>query len=130
MTLTSLAAFRRRGALVVIVALLMLHARIAIAGCLIPDLASFAAERARVDVSAPCHEIAPEASEICLAQCLHAAGDIIGGADLGSVFPAAAPATSPSFPSALSTAPRCAAAPLPVPATGPPLIYLLQRLLT
>jgi len=130
MMLTSLARFRRRGALLVSIALLMLHARIAIAGCLVPDLASLVAERARVGVSAPCHEIAPEASEICLAQCVHAAGDVIGGADLSSVFPTAAPGTSQSFPFARSMVPRCAAAPLPVPATGPPLIYLLQRLLT
>ncbi len=127
--LRSLARLRRQGALLVVVALLMLHARIAIAGCLVPDLASLAAERSRVGVSAPCHEIAPEASEICLAQCVHAAGDFMNGADLGSVFPAAVPATSPSFPLAWSMEPRRAAEPRPAPATGPPLIYLLQRLL-
>ncbi len=129
MMLTSLARLRRHGALLVVVALLMLHARIAIAGCLVPDLASLAAERARVGVSAPCHETTPEASGICVAHCVHAASDIANGADLGFAFPAAAPA-GPRYPVAWTAEPRRVADRVPGPATGPPLIYLFQRLLT
>jgi hypothetical protein len=130
MMLTSFARLRRHGALLVIVSLSMLHARFAIAGCLVPDLASLAAERARVSVSAPCHEIAPEASEICLAQCVQAASDFMGGADPGNPLPVAAFPTTRLFPLAWSGTASCAAQPKPTFATGPPLIYLLQRLLT
>jgi len=130
MMLTSLARFRRRGALLVVIALLMLHARIAIAGCLVPDLASLVAERARVGVSAPCHEIAPEASEICLAQCVHAAGEVMPGADLGALFPAAAPPAGPSHLFARTAEVRRVADRAAASAAGPPLIYLFQRLLT
>jgi len=129
MMLKSLRRFRCQGALILVVALLMLHARIAIAGCLVPDLAALVAERARVGVSAPCHEIAPEASGICVAHCVHAAGDIANGADLGFVLPAAVPA-GPRYPVSWTAAPRGVADRGPAPATGPPLIYLFQRLLT
>lgn len=129
MTLATLARPRRQAALLVVAALLMLHARVAIAGCLIPDLASLALERARVVVSAPCHEIAPEATEVCLAQCVHAAGDFLIGTDLGVSTAPMAPPPSLLFFLPWSTT-RLAAAPVPVPATGPPLIYLLRRLLT
>jgi hypothetical protein len=111
MMLTSFARLRRHGALLVIVSLSMLHARFAIAGCLVPDLAS-------------------QASEICLAQCVQAASDFMGGADPGNPLPVAAFPTTRLFPLAWSGTASCAAQPKPTFATGPPLIYLLQRLLT
>jgi hypothetical protein len=130
MMLTSLARLRRHGALLVIAALLMLHARIAFAGCLVPDLASLAAERAAASVASPCHETTPEASGVCLTHCVHSAADLADRSDPGVLFTLPPVAVGPSYPLACLGEVPWVAAEAANRAADPPLIYLLQRLLT